>query len=333
MTAPSSRATAPFLLVDPGTEALYAGRYKVGDLLGVGSMGTVHLAVDARTGARVALKRMSPELARGHAGDQLRERFRREALVLSKLRHENVVRLLDYGALPGDNYYLAMEYVTGGTLLDFLEMEDALHPWVVRDIGVQLCHAIQEVHKLGVIHRDLKPENIMLQPDESHDSEYSIRLCDFGIAQLGAELVTRKLTHAGAMLGTVLYMSPEQAHGLRIDHTSDIYAVGCLLFEMLTGEPPFFEASMLDIIYAHATSPLPKLDCPDMDPFQRSDWHALLSYATAKTPENRPPTALEFAELLRRLPVDPPTGDDADGSGNEDLGMLKDFIVPRNCHH
>ena len=174
----------------------------------------------------------------------------------------------------------------------------------MRDLAIQLCLALHEAHCHSVIHRDLKPENIMLQPDPTRPSGHAVRLCDFGVAQLGPEWSKEKLTQNGALLGTVLYMSPEQAHGDALSANSDVYSVGCLVYEMLTGTPPFFFGSMVDILQAHASEPLPPLECAGMDPEFCELWYRALAAATAKEPSERPSTTLDFAEVLSRLPVE-----------------------------
>lgn len=301
--------TEHYFAVSPsqGTETLVADRYRLGMLLGQGSMGTVHLATDMKSGSTVALKRLSPEIARHVNADQLRERFRREALVLANLSHPNTVRLIDYGELGNDEYYLAMEYIRGTTLLDLLDEEGALESSVIVDLAIQLCASVGEAHEAGVIHRDLKPDNIMLQKDISRFCGYGLKLCDFGVAQLGPELVREKLTEAGMTVGTVLYMAPEQAQGLTLSPATDVYAIGCLLHEMLTGEPPFI-GNMVQITSGHARRPPPRLEVPGMPRKERDQWQRVIDRAMAKRPESRPSSAHELALMVRDVGASPLKG-------------------------
>jgi serine/threonine-protein kinase len=214
------------------------GAYHIERKLGSGGMGTVYLARHAETGETVALKTLSPTLAR-EAG--FVERFNREIRSLEQLTNPHVVQLLDSG-VDGETYFYAMEYVSGETLTDRLRRERRL-PWrEAVEIALQVCSALKAAHDAGIIHRDLKPSNLLL------DEHGRVKLTDFGVAQLFA---AGKLTVTGGIIGTAEYMSPEQAAGKRVTKRSDLYSLGAVLYIMLTGRPPYTGKSTLEVIQKH----------------------------------------------------------------------------------
>ncbi len=205
------------------------GNYEVKEMIGDGGMGTVYLGEHATLGRRVAIKMLHPQYARN---ENIRERFRNEANTLSKLQHPNIVGLYDY-IEDGDNAFLIMEYVEGKNLDDIVRHQTG--PMPVERLAVifpQILEAVDFAHSKGIIHRDIKPSNFILMPDDT------VKVLDFGIAKvLGEE--QKGLTKTGTRMGTVFYMSPEQVRGSDVDHRSDIYALGMMLFVLATGKMPY----------------------------------------------------------------------------------------------
>src|SRR5258707_11919901 len=210
-------------MIDPDT--IIDGRYRVLSRLGSGGMADVYLAHDQLLGREVAVKVLHQHFAADH---EFVERFRREASSAAALSHPNIVGIFDRGEWNG-TYYIAMEYVAGRSLKSIVREGGPLEPAAAIDIVVQILRAAQFAHKRGVIHRDLKPHNVIL------DEEGRARVTVFGIARAGAS----DITLTGSIMGTAQYLSPEQAQGHAVKETSDLYAVGVVLYELLTGSVPF----------------------------------------------------------------------------------------------
>lgn len=219
---------------------LLAGRYRIEALCGVGGMGMVYRARDEQLDLDVALKVMRPEWS---AERQMLERFRRELVLARQVSHRNVVRIHDIGA-EGELLFLTMDFIDGRPLSELLAAEGPLPPARVARIGHQLAEALAAAHDEGVIHRDLKPANILVTADDR------AFITDFGIARSAA---TTGLTVAGQVVGTPDYLSPEQARGSEVDGRSDIYALGLIIYRMLTGELPFPGGSYEEVIAQHTT--------------------------------------------------------------------------------
>ncbi|HTN01602.1 MAG TPA: serine/threonine-protein kinase, partial [Planctomycetaceae bacterium] len=200
------------------------GPFELGDRLGVGGMGIVYRAVYTKTGTPVAIKVLSPDLS---DDAQLQARFEREIAILKKLQHPNIVKYYGGGKFGAQRFY-AMELVQGGALERLLKEKRQL-PWEqVVEFGMQIAKALEHAHAAGVVHRDLKPANLLLTP------EGTLKLTDFGIAR---DTQATALTAAGRTVGTYAYMAPEQIRGKPpVDRKTDLYALGCVLFEMLAGE-------------------------------------------------------------------------------------------------
>ena len=215
--------------------SLFAGRFQVIEELGKGGMGKVYKVLDKDIDEKIALKLFKPEIA---SEEETIERFRNELKVARKITHKNVCRMYDFGEDRG-TLYITMEYVPGEDLKSTLTEGRPAEP-SGKTIAVikQVCEGLAEAHHLGVIHRDLKPQNIML------DREGNARIMDFGIAR---SLRTKGMTGGDVMIGTPEYMSPEQVEGKDLDHRSDIYSLGIILFEMLTGRIPFEGESVLSV--------------------------------------------------------------------------------------
>ncbi len=253
----AGRAPAP-APADPLIGKLLADRYRVDRKLGEGGMGSVYLATHVALEKRVALKVLHPEFARK---SDLVERFLLEAKAASRIRHENVIDISDFGATPDGTVFFAMEFLEGVDLHDLIaraKLTGQALPWKrARDIFLQVCAALSAAHGKGIVHRDLKPENIYLV-DRAGMPDF-VKLLDFGIAKMTEvkDEEGRKLTRTGMLFGTPEYMSPEQARGEHADHRVDIYAMGCILHQLITGEVPFQADNFMGILSLHLTEPPP----------------------------------------------------------------------------
>jgi eukaryotic-like serine/threonine-protein kinase len=263
-------------------ETIIDGRYRVLNRLGSGGMADVYCAEDTHLGRQVALK----VLYRRFAQDaEFVERFKREAQSAAGLTHPNVVNVFDRGEHDG-TYYIAMEYLPGRTLKEVIAERGALDQESVIDIGVQILRAASFAHRRGVIHRDLKPHNVML------DDAGNAKVTDFGIARAGAS----EMTEAGSIMGTAQYLSPEQAQGQPANSQSDIYSVGVILYELLTGRLPFEGESAVAIAVQHLNDPPAPISSlrPDVAP----ELEATVMRALAKDPADRWADADEFIRAL-----------------------------------
>jgi serine/threonine-protein kinase len=214
-------------------DTIIDGRYRVLDRLGSGGMADVYCAEDQQLGRRVALKLLYRRFAED---DLFVERFRREASAAAGLQHPNIVSVYDRGEWDG-TYYIAMEYLEGRTLKDLIREHGPMPPDLAIDVTCQILRAARFAHKRGVVHRDIKPQNVIL------DEEGRAKVTDFGIARAGAS----DMTETGSIMGTAQYLSPEQAQGHPVDQRSDLYSVGIVLYELLTGQVPFEAESAVTV--------------------------------------------------------------------------------------
>ncbi len=268
-------------------ERLLGGRYRLEGTIGAGGMAEVHRGTDTVLGRPVAIKVLAPQFARDAA---FVERFRREARAAARLNHPNVVNVYDTGSDDG-THYIVMEYVDGRTLADRLASGGALPTAAALELAGAVCRALSAAHRQGIVHRDIKPGNVMVTP------EGQVKVMDFGIARLadGAETVAQ----TAAVLGTASYLSPEQARGEPVDERSDIYSLGVVLYEMLTGRPPFTGDSAVAVAYKHvqeAPEP-PSRWNPDIPPAL----DAVVLRCLAKDPANRYPSAEQLRRDLERV--------------------------------
>ena len=217
---------------------VFANRYELRTQVGHGGMADVYLARDRLLNRRVAVKVLSPTFA---ADPTFVERFRREAQAAASLNHPNIVAVYDWGQ-EDDTSFIVMEYVNGQTLRDLVNKYRTLPPMEAARIAADIADALEFAHRNGVIHRDVKPGNVLITP------EGGVKVTDFGIARAES---SDTLTKTGAVLGTATYFSPEQAQGLALDGRSDVYALGVVLYEMLTGVAPFTADSPVSVAYKH----------------------------------------------------------------------------------
>jgi serine/threonine protein kinase len=261
--------------------------YQIGEVLGVGTVGTIYHALDRRTGHAVAIKKLHPTVS---ADRLIRARFRREMLILDRLQHPNIIRYYGGGEEDGLLYYV-MEYVDGGTVKELLETDGPL-PWpVVVEVGRQLCSALQFAHNHGVIHRDLKPSNLFLTTDGV------VKLGDFGIAR---DMENVDITTSGMTVGTHAYMAPEQIRGdTGITGKADLYSLGCCLFELLAGRTPFVGDHFAQLFDQHLKSPPPSARefCPEC-PVELDE---IIQRMLAKAPQDRPFNARQIQAVMLKL--------------------------------
>ena len=234
--------------IDRPIGSMFAG-YRLDRLLGRGGMGTVHRATQMQTGRVVALKLLRAELA---SDPSFSARFKREARLSAQLRHPHVVPLADAGESEG-TLFLAMDYIDGVDLAHVLAFEEALHPRVIAAIVAQLASALDAASELGLVHRDVKPANVLI---ESRGGEPSIYLADFGVSKHVSS--QSGLTAAGVWVGSIDYASPEQLQSQAVDARTDVYALGCLLYEGLAGQVPFPRTRDVDKMMAHLAEPPPR---------------------------------------------------------------------------
>lgn len=297
---------------DPLLGAVVDGRFRIEELLGAGGMGAVYRGIQLSVNREVAIKVLRPELA---GREQSLERFFREAKVVSELTHPNIVRLFEFGQdRERDLLYLVMELVRGADMGELLR-RGRLRINLALEVIYQICGALTEPHARGIVHRDLKPENVVLLPIS--DGTLQVKVLDFGIART-LERGTQ-LTKTGMICGTPSYMAPEQAQNLGLDGRTDLYALGILLYEMLSGHPPFVGETSLQILLQHIQVPAP--DLVEMMPAGSvpESVGELVRQLLEKDPERRPPSAravrdrideLRLELKLRPVRLEPDKGDE-----------------------
>ncbi|MFC9965593.1 MULTISPECIES: Stk1 family PASTA domain-containing Ser/Thr kinase [Nocardia] len=291
-----------------------SSRYELGEIIGFGGMSEVHKARDVRLSRDVAIKVLRADLARDPT---FYLRFKREAQNAAALNHPAIVAVYDTGEATVDDGplpYIVMEYVEGDTLRDIVRGKGPLAPRKAMEIVADVCAALDFSHKAGIVHRDMKPANIMI------NRAGAVKVMDFGIARAIADS-SNPMTQTAAVIGTAQYLSPEQARGETVDARSDVYSVGCVLFEILTGQPPFTGDSPVAVAYQHVKEdpPLPS----SVNPAVPRELDSVILKAMAKNPANRYQTAAEMrADLIRVLggqkPSAPMVMNDEDYAGYDE---------------
>jgi hypothetical protein len=269
------------------TTDVLAGRYELGPLLGQGGMARVHRGLDRQLRRPVAVKVLAPPLDRDKA---FVERFRREARAAAGLSHPNIVAVFDSG-LDDGTHYIVTELVDGETLAERLRRDGPMPPPEAVGVAVDVCHALAAAHERGVVHRDIKPGNVMLLPDGR------VKVLDFGIARAAG---SDTLTGTGVVFGSTAYLSPEQANGGSGDERSDLYALGCVLYEMLTGEVPFRADTPVATMYLHVNDDPPRPSTVRPVPAKLED---VVMRCLEKDPKRRFGSAGELEQALLAAPL------------------------------
>lgn len=274
------------------TGSIFAGRYKIIEELEKGGMGRIYKALDTEVNEKVALKLIKPEIS---TDAKAIERFRNELKYARKIGHRNVCRMFDLGK-EGGNFYITMEYIAGEDLKSFIKRSGRLTVAKAVSLTKQVCGGLAEAHRLHVVHRDLKPKNIMI------DTDGNARILDFGIAR---SLQTEGITGEGVMIGTPEYMSPEQVETKDVDSRSDIYSLGIILFEMLTGRLPFIGETPLSVAMKHKASKPP--DPQSLNPQIPTELNRMILKCLEKDRNNRYQSVEEILNDLSEIESEIPT--------------------------
>ncbi|MGG8409343.1 serine/threonine-protein kinase, partial [Streptomyces sp. 12297] len=294
-----------------------ADRYQLATLLGQGGMGQVWTAYDQRLDRRVAVKLLRPDKVTGPVGDtaseEMRRRFVRECRVTAQVDHPGLVTVHDAGSDASD-LYLVMQYVEGSDLADHIAEHDP-YPWQwAVSVAAQLCGVLAAVHAVPIVHRDLKPRNVMVRPDGS------VVVLDLGVASV-MDSDTTRLTHTGSPIGSPAYMAPEQAMGGAVGPYTDLYALGVVLHELLSGSVPFAGSTALGVLHRHLyEAPLP---VRQLRPEVPHALEALVLRLLAKDPQHRPASAQEVYEAL--VPLLPGRTTTPAGPGARPLDPTRPF--------
>jgi eukaryotic-like serine/threonine-protein kinase len=322
--------TAEHLRVIPGGEGdpmvgkTIDGRYRIESVLGEGGMGLVYRAKHIVLGKLLAIKVLRPDVSRD---EEIITRFRQEAQSASSIGNQHIIDISDFGTLPDASTYFVMEYLDGTDLTKVIENQQPIAPARVIHIAKQLCTALGAAHDIGIVHRDLKPDNIYLIK-RGGGSDF-VKVLDFGIAKVGGS--SSKLTRAGQVFGTPHYMSPEQCSGSGVDHRTDIYAIGVILYEMITGSVPFDADNLMGILTKHL------YEEPEPPSTVRTDLPAELEQVVmrcmSKSTQQRYQTMQELLDDLLRIeqgiaPMPMPMRTDPTGAFN--TSVSQQVAVPKS---
>ncbi len=324
---------SPPEIADPLISQLVADRYRVIRKLGEGGMGSVYLAEHVVIEKKFALKVLAPELARR---SDLVARFLQEARSASRIGHENVIDIMDFGQSPDGLVYIAMEFLDGKDLGEIVRSKGAMEWWDARGIVLQICRALRAAHDKGIVHRDMKPENIFLIQREGQP--HFVKILDFGIAKvMGLDPNGPRLTRTGMIFGTPEYMAPEQAEGKDTDHRADIYAVGCIMYHLITGQTPFVAESFMTMLTKHLMEePVPpSARRPDLVITPEMD--ALILKSLEKDRDRRWQSMAELLEAVGVCPgpetavAKPPGGQTVEMGGAHAAAALKILRAKRTA--
>jgi eukaryotic-like serine/threonine-protein kinase len=268
------------------------GRYRLGEILGQGGMALVYRARDGELDRPVAIKLLADDLAPDEA---LRRRFLREARLAARLAHPNVVQVYDLGAVDG-RPYIVMEYVEGETLAEVLERRGRIPAREAAGLALQVCAGLQHAHEAGLVHRDVKPQNILVSADGT------LKIADFGIARSAQGT---RLTEIGDVLGTAAYLAPEQAAGEEVTAAADIYALGVVFYELLTGRRPYTVETLTQLLLRQQEQPVIPVGelAPDVPPALED----IVMRCLARIPDYRPASAAALADQLAAALSELPT--------------------------
>jgi len=282
-------------------------------------MGHVFLVEQVRLQKQLALKILSPEVLALTGGESQKARFLREARASSRLQHPGIVEVIDFGSTEGGLPFIVMEYLSGEDLAERLDRAGPMQWSDAKNLIVQVLEALEVAHEHGVVHRDIKPENCFLSRSGSTET---VKLVDFGIAKLLTEVGgAGPLTQRGELLGTPQYMSPEQALGRPVDNRSDVYAVGVLLYELLSGMPPFDDGTPMEVLTNQITTPPPPLAERALALPQGAA--EVVATALAKEPGDRYPSVRAMIDAIERVGTTkaPPPPEDETGPSSSFQAM------------
>ncbi len=290
--------------IEPGTT--FDGKYEIEAVLGSGGVGTVYKAQEKELNRTVAIKLLHIWASSLGELDSL-QRFKREAKVLCQLLHPNILRVYRFGMTENDLPFLVMEYVNGESLRSLLDKNGPIEYQKVIKIALKLASALEHAHANGIVHRDLKPENVIV--DLSDPADPMVKLIDFGLCkpeQKTNSTNQRTLTNTGDLLGTALYMSPEQVLGHPVSERSDLYAFALIVFEMIVGRGPFSDGNVAEIMMRRTSEPIPEILSLNPSCGMPKQLDAVIQACGAREQAQRPQSATEVLELLKAVPATVP---------------------------
>src|SRR5215470_16358896 len=277
------------------------GQYRVTGVIGRGGMGAVYAAEHTLLGRPAAIKVLLPELSQKQ---DIVMRFFNEARAATAIRHPGIIEIYDFGWTPNGAAFIVMERLDGETLA--LRSSRVRLRWpAVLSIARQIAGALAAAHAKGIVHRDLKPDNVFLVPDPEVPGGERIKLLDFGIAKLAVDSTTTvNVTKTGAVMGTPTYMAPEQCRGVAVDHRADLYALGCVIYELCCGRPPFVGEGSGDVLAAHIHLPVPPMTAHNAEIPRAVE--QLVQHLLAKVPADRVQSADELIRAIDAVTSDRP---------------------------